>query len=221
MNNLTQSATKNFPIIVIGAGGHAKVVIDTLKSCSCNILGFTNLNSEIKYILDVPFLGNDIYIEKLNPKNILLALGIGSVKSTLIRNQIFEKWKSKGFNFVQVIHPSAILSSEVKIGEGSQILMGVVLQVGVQVMDNCILNTRCSIDHDCIIESHTHIAPGVTLSGNVHVGEAVHIGTGASIIQGVHIGQKVTIGAGSVVVKDVLKNKIVAGVPAIEILKIK
>ena len=208
------STLNHLPIIVIGAGGHAKVVIDTLRSSSSKILGFTNLTDEIKSILGVSYLGDDNFIDKQNPKEVLLTLGVGSVKSTMLRKEIFEKWKSKGFSFAKIIHPSAILSEEVEIGEGSQVLMGVVVQVGVQIMENCILNTRCSIDHDCIIESHSHLAPGVTLSGGVKVGEGVHVGTGSTIIQEIIVGKFSTIGAGSVVIKDVLNNTIVAGVPA-------
>ncbi len=205
----------NIPIVVIGAGGHAKVIIDTLKSSSSNILGFTNFSDEIKDIFGIPYLGDDHFIEKQNPNEILLALGVGSVKSTVLRKQIYEKWKNKGYYFTQVIHPSVTLSNEIEINEGSQILMGVVVQVGVKIMENCILNTSCSIDHDCIIKAHSHIAPRAVLSGNVKIGENAHVGIGATIIQGIEIGDYSTIGAGAVVIKNVPNNNLAIGVPAV------
>lgn len=205
---------KPIPIIVIGAGGHAKVIIDCLQSTSINILGFTNISNSIKDILNIPYLGDDSYIEKYNPQEILLALGIGSIKSCKIRKHIFEKWKAKGFNFITVIHPSANISKSVTIGEGSQILMGVNIQTGVEIKSNCIINTSCSIDHDCIINSHSNLAPRTVLSGNVHIGSEVYIGVGATIIQNIKIESNSVVGAGAVVIRDVPSNNLALGLPA-------
>jgi UDP-perosamine 4-acetyltransferase len=215
-----QLMNKNIPIIVIGAGGHASVIIDALNSTSSNIIGFTNINDEIKEIYGIPYLGNDDYIEKVNSSEVLLALGIGSVNSTVLRKQIYEKWKLKGYHFAKIIHPSVILSNQIELREGCQILMGAVVQVGVKLMENCLLNTSCSIDHDCIIGSHSHIAPGVVLSGGVVIGEGSHIGTGAIIIQGIKVGDFSTVGAGAVVIKEVPINNLAIGIPALNKQKV-
>lgn len=204
----------SLPVIVIGAGGHAKVVIDTLQAEHSEVLGFTNTSSVINSILNVPYLGTDDFIEKQDPKNILLLIAIGSVKSSNIRSSVFQKWKALGFHFKSLIHPSAIISKYADLGEGTQVMMGSLIQPGVTVKENCIINTGSSIDHDCYIGEHCHIAPRVTLSGGVNISSNCHIGAGATIVQGINIGSNVTIGAGSVVIKDVVSNSTVFGVPA-------
>ncbi len=204
----------NQPIVVIGAGGHAKVVISTLQACGSAILGFTNTSSEISSILGVPFIGSDQKIEEYNPKEILLAIGIGSIKSNNNRKRIFELWKNKNYSFAIIIHPSAIIDNNSEISEGAQILMGTTIQTGVKIKENCIINTKSSIDHDSIIHSHSHISPGATICGNVIIGTSCHIGASATIIQNIQIGEQSTIGAGAVVIKHAEKNGILAGVPA-------
>lgn len=212
---------KNLPIIVIGAGGHAKVVIDTLQCCRSRILGFTNYSNEIESILGVPYLGNDSIIDEKNPDQILLAIGMGTLKSNNNRKKIFDYWKNKNYSFVTIIHPTAIISGSAEIGEGSQILMGVVIQTEAKIKENCIVNTRCSIDHNSIIHAHSHIAPGTTICGNVIIEPMCHIGAGATIIQNIRVAESSTIGAGAVVIKNTNKGETLVGIPAREISQMK
>jgi UDP-perosamine 4-acetyltransferase len=100
------------------------------------------------------------------------------------------------------------------LGEGVQIMAGTVVQPGSKIGDNTILNTRSSVDHDCEIGAHVHIAPGVTLSGGVRVHDDAHIGAGAVLIQGVEVGASSLVAAGSVVIHAVPANTRVAGMPA-------
>jgi sugar O-acyltransferase (sialic acid O-acetyltransferase NeuD family) len=205
----------SLPIIVIGGGGHAGVVIDTLLENSCKILGFTNLSKDINYFIHgIPYLGDDSIIENYDPKSILLTVGIGSIKSFNLRGEIFEKWKAKGYSFVTIIHPSAIVSKRAMIGEGAQILMGATVQAGVIIKENCILNTNCSVDHNCELDAHCHISPGVIISGSVKIGSYSHIGVGSIITQGLSVGQNATVGAGALVLKDVPSSSLVVGLPA-------
>lgn len=207
-------------VIVIGGGGHAKVLIDTLSQLQVEILGYTEIHSNPKgNIWNIPCLGDDEEIECFSPKKIVLVNGLGSTGRTENRNRLFIDWKLKGYTFASIIHPSAVISSRVRLGEGVQVMAGAVIQTGVIIGDNAIVNTRASVDHDCKIDNHAHIAPGAVLSGGVQVEEAVHIGTGAVIIQGLRIGKGSTIGAGSTVIRDVPMGVTVVGSPAKEIKK--
>lgn len=203
-------------IIVIGGGGHSKVVISTLLESGSPVLGYTDFyNNGI--ILGVPYLGTDAVINDYQPLDVLLCIGMGSVRSTGVRKAIFEKWKAKGYSFATVIHPTALVSKEAQIAEGVQLLMGATVQTGVRILKNCIINTGCIIEHDCEISPHVHVSPGCILLGNVSVNLCSHIGAGSIILQGLKVGSNVTVGAGAVVTKDVDDSKIVVGVPAREV----
>jgi UDP-perosamine 4-acetyltransferase len=159
-------------------------------------------------------LGGDDVVSEFPPSEIQLVNGLGSVGLPVKRQQIFERFKGMGYRFATVIHPSAVLSSDVELGEGAQVIAGVVIQPGSRIGINSIINTSASVDHDCIIADHVHIAPGVTLSGGVKVGECSHIGTGATLIQGISIGSACLVAAGAVVTKDIADGAMVRGVPA-------
>lgn len=203
-------------VIVLGAGGHAKVLIHALKMCSIKILGITDTDPTLvgQEVLGVPIIGTDEEINTFSKRSVRLVNGLGSVDLPIVRNKVFEKYKNQGFDFITVIHPSAIVASDAKVGEGVQIMAGAILQPGVRLGDNVIINTKASVDHDCIIGSHSHISPGVTLSGNVHLGYGTHIGTGASVVQSVHIGDSCLIGAGSLVLNDISAGVKAYGCPA-------
>lgn len=203
-------------VIVLGGGGHARVLIDTLLKQSVSVLGITDINMKKhrKVIMGIPVIGYDQIVFEFQPNQIKLVNGLGSVNDTGQRKKIFDFFKSRGYTFECVIHPSAIISDDVIIDEGAQIMAGSVIQTGSYIGSNTIINTKVSVDHDCFIGAHVHLAPGVILSGGVRVNEGVHVGAGATIIQGLQIGQKSTIGAGSVVIRDVAEETTVFGVPA-------
>lgn len=206
----------SLPVIVLGAGGHAKVLIDTLLACSVKVIGFTDPDSgkSEKTIMGLQWLGDDDLILEYPPSSIYLVNGVGSVGSTSHRRQIYDKFKYMGYAFASVIHPSVIIASGVRLSEGVQIMAGATIQVDSHIGQNTIINTRASVDHDCIIGSHVHLAPGVTLSGGVQVDDGVHIGSGATVIQGMRIGQNSIIGAGSLIIKNVPEGAMAVGVPA-------
>lgn len=206
----------SMPVIVLGAGGHAKVLINALQLCSVEILGITDPDPALigHEILGVSVIGTDDKLKDYSVEKVHLVNGLGSVSLPKARCKIFEKYKKLGFVFATVVHPTAIIAAAVKIGEGAQLMAGVILQPGVCIGDNVIINTRASVDHDCAIGSHTHIAPGVILSGDVKVGIGGHVGTGASMVQGVGVGNDCLIGAGSVVLKDLPDGVKAYGCPA-------
>ena len=206
----------NPTVLIIGGGGHARVLIDVLRLQSVAILGITDADTSRmgSNVLGIRVLGTDTVISEFAPESVQLVNAIGSIHLPKGRRAVFEKFKDMGFRFVTVIHPSAVVASDVVIDEGAQIMAGAVIQPGSRIGMNTIVNTRASVDHDCVIGNHVHLAPGVTLSGGVRVGDTSHLGSGATVIQYVTIGSNSVVGAGSVVVTDVPDNAEFAGVPA-------
>lgn len=202
-------------IVIIGGGGHAKVVISILKKLNnFEIVGFTELE-EKSNILGIEYLGTDEVLQDLFNKGIKnTAIGLGQIKSAEIRKKIVNFADEIGFQFPSIISPNSIVNEEVKIGAGTVVMDGVVINSGSKVGNYSIINTNSSIDHDCLIGNFVHIAPGVTLSGDVKVGNNVLIGTGANVIQGITITDNSIISAGSSVQKTILKPGVYRGVPA-------
>lgn len=204
--------------VILGAGGHARVVLDCLEAVeSIEAICILDADSKLwgKEIFGIPIRGDDGLLGKMNNEKIgLFFVGIGSVKETTMRQKIFEKGLAAGLQSFVLIHPKAICSRRVEVGQGSLVCAGAILNPGAIVGENVIVNTGAIVDHDCHIESHAHIAPGVTLSGNVWVQQGAHVGTGASVRQGIVIGKGAVVGAGAVVVNDVAPNTLVKGIPA-------
>jgi len=188
-------------VIVLGAGGHARVVIDSLRCAGFSVVGVCAPELEPGQAgpLGAPALGNDNFLTGVDRDTHLLANGIGSIGKPELRQRIFETKTAQGWRFVTLVHPTAIVGADCNFGEGAQIMAGAVLQTGVRIGRNTIVNTAASIDHDCMLDDHVHIAPGAILSGAVTVGARSHLGTGAIVIQGVSIGNDVVIGAGAVI----------------------
>ena len=206
---------KSLPIIVLGGGGHARVIVDALLACDEQVLGFVDADPDKKDVEGLRRLGKVEYIaETYKSDKILLANGLGSIGMPEARLKYFNMYKQLGFQFITVVHPKAIVASSAKLEEGVQVMAGAIIQPGVFVGENSIINTGASVDHDCTIGSHVHVAPRVALSGTVRVGDYAHLGTGAVVIQGIEIGAESMVGAGSVVVKDVADGSTVWGNPA-------
>jgi len=203
-------------LVILGAGGHAKVLIAALMSGPATILGIADRDGSGKTrdVLGIPIIGDNDSVLRYSSKDIRLVNGLGSVSSTERRRDLFDKFVALGYHFATVVHASAVISTDVSLGEGVQVMAGAVIQPGTVVGDNTILNTGVSVDHDCLIANHVHIAPGATLSGGIRVGEGTHVGAGAVVVQGIEIGRQCLVAAGAVVVHDVAAHTRVAGVPA-------
>ena len=174
---------KNKPIIILGAGGHAKVLLDMLLNQKVKIIGILDTSPRvIDNLYDIPIIGTDNDIVKFDPNEIELVNGIGSIGVVNVRCEVYKKFKSQGYHFRQVIHNQSIISSRVKLGEGIQVMAGAIVNAGSCIEENAIINTRTSVDHDCHIGSHVHIAHGSSLSGNVNIGSATLIGAGSAVI---------------------------------------
>ncbi|MBE6094917.1 MAG: acetyltransferase [Schwartzia succinivorans] len=195
---------KEKPVILLGAGGHAKVLLDILLEQNIEVLGIAEKNGTDlpTDLYGVPVIGSDSDVQQYPPDKVELVNGIGSIGSTALRQKVYEKFKRQDYCFAQVIHPGAIISRQVELGEGVQIMAGAVVNIGTRIRENSIINTNASVDHDCDIGAHVHIAPGVTLSGGVTVGDGSHIGTGASVVQGIVIGDYAFVEVGGIVMKN-------------------
>lgn len=194
------------------------MLIDALRLQSVELLGIADADPDKKgqLLLGVPIVGGDEEIMKYPVEKIQLVNGIGSVRVNPLRRNLFNHFKSAGYRFASIVHPSAIIAGDVVLSEGAQIMAGAVIQAGCHVGFNTVINTSSVVDHDCYIGDHVHIAPGATLSGGVMVGENTHVGTGATVIQGMRIGRNSLIAAGAVVIRDVKDGTKVMGVPAKE-----
>lgn len=203
----------SLPILILGAGGHAKVLIDILRMRSAEIIGAVDPLSTSD-VSGVRVIGNDDIINEYSPGHVQLVNGIGGVASCSKRRMIFERFLRLGYKFKKVIHPSAIVASGVELGEGVQIMAGAIVQAGTSLGSNSIVNTRGTIEHDCNIGAHAHLAPGSVLCGSVTVGTESFVGASATVIQGVNIGPRTTVGAGSLVLSDIPGDTTAYGVPA-------
>jgi UDP-perosamine 4-acetyltransferase len=205
------------PVVGVGAGGHAKVIIDILRlSGRFEIVGLLAADPpEPNASLDgVPIIGDDTMLPALLPRVRHAFMGLGSVRASIKREQLYEQVANAGFEFVTAVHPRATVAAGAALGKGVTIMAGAVVNPGASIGNNTILNTGSIVDHDCRVDHHVHIAPRACLAGSVWVGRNSHIGMGAVVLQGITIGERSTVAAGAVVIRDVPAGSTVAGVPA-------
>lgn len=160
----------------------------------------------------VNVIGNDDDLLNVSTQDVELLIAIGHPPA--LRRKCYERFRDAGFVYTVAVHPSATVASDVELPAGAQLMAGCVVQPGVRLGVNSILNTRCSVDHDSEIGAHVHIAPGSTLCGSVQVGDEAFIGAGAVVLPGIRIGAGAVIAAGAVVTKDIPAGALVKGVPA-------
>jgi len=206
-------------LLLIGAGGHCKVIIDLLmKSKEYDVGGIIDLKERIgDNISGVRVVGTDLDLLKFYKKGIKYCfISIGSVGESNLRAKLYGLARKTGFIFPTLVHPSALISSQAIIGYGNYIAPGAVINAGAQLGNNCIINTGAIIEHDCKLGDFVHLSPGSVLSGGVKIGDYSHIGAGSIVIQGLIIGARVMVGAGSVVTKNIRSSVIAYGNPCKE-----
>jgi UDP-perosamine 4-acetyltransferase len=205
-------------VIVIGCGNQAEVVIDIISSQNnYEIIGVTSQDIEMREFCGYPVLGNDSELLNMNKDtSFKLAMGIGGYSSNNKRKEVFDKLKSQGFDFINVIHPFTSISKTASLGEGITIYAGTVINTKAKIENNVILALNSSIGHHTHIESHTLISASASVGANAIIGEESLVAMGGRIISGVQIGRNVIVGAGAVVVKSIEPNRKVFGIPAKE-----
>lgn len=201
-------------LIIIGANGHGKVVADiAMKMNKWKSIAFLDDNEALKTTIGLDVIGkaDNAYIY-IDDADIFVAIGNNNT-----REKIQEKLESQNASIPVLVHPNAVIGSEVELGKGTVVMAGVVINSTTKIGKGCIINTGATIDHDNVLEDYVHISPGVNLAGSVKVGKSTWIGIGSAVSNNICITSDCTIGAGAVVIKNIITSGIYVGVPAREI----
>jgi sugar O-acyltransferase (sialic acid O-acetyltransferase NeuD family) len=205
--------TPSRPLLIVGAGGHGKVVLDAARASGWAVAGFLDsVNPVGARILDAPVIGNESGLDDrdlLTRHMVIIAIGDQTARRRLSLHVL-----QSGGTLAVVRHPSSIVADSARIGAGSFLAAGTIVNPDARIGQFCILNTGCTIDHDCVLADGTQVSPGAHLAGSITCGEDVFIGTGAAIIPRITIGAHAVVGAGAVVIRDVEAGTRVAGNPA-------
>jgi sugar O-acyltransferase (sialic acid O-acetyltransferase NeuD family) len=194
-------------ILIFGAGGHAKAIIEMVKqSGGYTIVGILDDDKSLtgKKVLGIPVLGRRDLLETLAFQGVKMAAnGVGGIIDIGVRVKIFDLLEKAGFSFPALIHPRATVEPSANVGEGAQVFANAYVGSDAVLHEKCIANTNAVVSHDCVIGPYTHIAPGALLAGHVQVGGRTLIGMGVTTTIGVKIGSGVRIGNGAIVLADV------------------
>lgn len=212
------------PLIIFGASSHARVIIDAVR-CGAHfqLVGVIGEDGSAGGELDgVPVYGGERDVLRIREmhRGVQGIIGIGD-------NQVREAVAQRilrllpDFVFSSVVHPATTIAADVRPGIGTFVSAGAIINVGSRVGDHIIINTRASIDHDCVLDDFSFIAPGATLAGGVMVRRGAFVGTGACVIPDRLIGMRAVVGAGAAVIRDVPEDTVVGGVPACRIKLVK
>jgi len=189
---------------LIGASGHARVIVDTLESLNIGIDGIFDKDRTISSCLHHQVRPMEDFLPG-SDKVLFIAIGNNGWRKRLVLQY------DKKIKWATIIHPAAVVSNYALIGEGTAVMAGAVIQANAQIGNHVIINTKASVDHDCAVGDYTLIAPGVTVCGGVKVGTECLIGAGATLIPGVEIGDGCYVGAGAVVLRNVPAGEKVFG----------
>lgn len=198
-------------LIIIGAGGHGKVVADIAFKTGYEDIVFFDNNASIKECAGFKVFRKSDMKDEYRYRDFFVAIGNADT-----RQKFFEILSEKGCNIISLIHPNATVSRRVKIGKGTAVMAGAVINSDAVIGDGCIVNTASSVDHDCIIEDFAHISVGAHLAGSVHIGQKTWIGAGATVSNNIRICGGCMIGAGAAVVKNINEKGTYIGVPAVK-----
>lgn len=204
------------PVVVVGGGGHAKVVLYILARLrTFRILGYLD-PIDHGSVLGHPWLGPDSSARQLSTDHgrLALVLGVGKIDGRKDRLSLLETFSETACDFPAVVAPTAFVADDVEVGAGTVICDGAIVQVGTKIGRAVIVNTGARVDHDCVLHDDVHIGPGAVLSAGVRVGRGTLVGVGACCRQYVNIGSNCTIGAGAAVTSDCTDGGLYVGVPA-------
>ena len=200
-------------LVIVGAGGHAAVVIEAAQAMRCfSIVGIVDPKPEAPDVLGIPVLGGDDCLPGLRAERVEAA--VVALGNNRLRQTVGTRLLEQGFVLPAIVHPSALVSPSAQIGDGAVIMARAVVGARTRIGALAIVNTGAVIDHDNIIGAAAHVAPGVALAGNVTVGERSLVGVGSAARSGIRIGADAVVGAGSALVADVHDGAVVGGTPA-------
>jgi len=196
-------------VYLLGAGGHAKVVIGTLRALGIEVAGLydDDATKQGSMCAGVPVLGSISSLTPAMVRECVLAIGDNATRQKLASRMSWVDW-------LTLVHPSAYQHDSVRLGAGTVVMAGAVVQPDAQIGEHCIINTGATVDHGCVIGDFCHVAPGCSLGGRVTLAEGVFMGIGSVAIQGISVGAWTTVGAGAAVVTDLPDRVLAVGVPA-------
>lgn len=193
---------------VLGSGGHARVVIAALRASGVQVSALHDQRTERHgQSLDGVTVAGDCAAALNGPLPLHIAIGRNEVRRDLAAASPPKGW-------MRALHPSALIDPAARVGAGSLVALGGILQAGATIGAHVIVNTGAIVEHDGVVGDFAHVAPGSVLGGGVRVGEGALIGLGARVMPGVSVGAWAVVGAGAVVLRDVADGEVVAGVPA-------
>jgi sugar O-acyltransferase (sialic acid O-acetyltransferase NeuD family) len=204
------------PLVIVGGGGHAKVVVSIVRKLKgLELLGYTDLKDNGS-MLGTQYLGTDHVLAALTKEQPGLGavLGVGQVGLGRQRSEIWTRLQPLPLSFPLVMSPHAVMNEDVRADEGVVIMDGAVINCGVILGRGAIVNTNSTIEHDAVIGEWAHIAPGATVCGDVRIGEFSMVGAGATVIEGRSIAACCIVGAGATVIDDLTEPGVYAGSPA-------
>jgi sugar O-acyltransferase (sialic acid O-acetyltransferase NeuD family) len=197
-------------VVVLCAGGHARVVVEALRSRGVTPHAMTDRDPTRKgtSIGGILIIGTNEQVMEMSKVDTELANGLGNRAARAdsglaARRMLFERFITLGYRFPVITHAASVVASDAMLGLGSQVLAGAVVQPGAVVGRNVIINTGAIVEHDCRVSDHAHLAPGVVLCGGVSIGEETHIGAGAVVLNGLSVGKRAVVAAGAVVTTDI------------------
>lgn len=204
-------------ILLIGASGHAKVLIDIIECArKYKIAGLLDRDSiPGRRVQGYEVLGNEEELPVMKKEYGVTGLVI-AIGDNYMRAEVYQRVSKicPDLSFVKAIHPSALVSKSATIGEGTVIMAGVTVNPSSTIGRFCILNTQSSLDHDSAMDDFSSLAPGVVLGGNCKIGKLSAICIGAVVIHGIHVGENSVVGAGAIVLENIEPNKLAYGIPA-------
>jgi UDP-perosamine 4-acetyltransferase len=204
-------------LLLIGAGGHAKVLHALAQAAGLRIAGVCDpalAQQHVKEWRGLPVIGGDDALASHSPREFGLILGVGQLVGSARRAEIATRLERLGYSFPALVHPAAWIADDVELGPGVQVMAGAVIQPDCRIGEHTIVNTRASIDHDCTVGAFVHVAPAATLCGGVSVGDHAFIGSGAIVAQGIRVGTRAIAGAGVAVVRDLEEGRKIIGAPS-------
>ena len=211
------SLSERVKLLGLGAGGHAKVVLDALTAMEgFEVVGLLDPREDLwgSKVAGVTVLGGDDLLDE-HPGGARHAfLGLGVPHDTAPRRRLWEAVIARGYDVVSVVHPTAVVSPQARVGRGATVFAAAVVNAGAELGANVIVNTGAIVEHDCRLADHVHLAVGAVLGSGVVVEEGAHVGAGATVLQRVTVGARAVVGAGAVVIRDVDADVVVVGVPA-------
>lgn len=200
-------------VVIVGASGHAKVVIDLFREVDAfRVIGLVDADATPRKVLGIPVIGCDEDMPTLRGQGVSSAfVAIGDNR---LRYKIGRRLETLGFTLVKAVSRRAAVSPSAIIGAGVAIMAGAVVNAETRIEDLAILNTNASVDHDCRLGEACHVAPGSAIAGNVDIGRLAFLGVGVRAIPGVSIGEGSVVGAGATVVRDLPANIVAMDTPA-------